>query len=146
MIPDRVSDTFGLNQACRSRTCSVVCPHHPSFTSRHFLCIKCGWNGKKKGFISNLQHPPPPVCLCRGMMQSDNYLIPTALYHVSGSTKQAVRTRNESVADRPDRAATGDRGQQRDRERPAECVSEARLRRADLGLRARRDISPQVWT
>lgn len=55
-------------------------------------------------------------------------LIPAALYHVSGGTEQAVRTRNESVADRPDRTATGDRGQQRDRERLAECVTEARLR------------------
>lgn len=51
------------------------------------------------------------------------YLIPAVLYHVSGGTEQAVRTRNESEADRPDRAATGDRGQQRDRERLAECVT-----------------------
>lgn len=62
-------------------------------------------------------------------MQGDDavgrlYLIPAALYHASGGTEQAVRTGNESEADRPDR---GDRGQQRDRARLAECVTEARL-------------------
>lgn len=72
------------------------------------------------------------------------YLIFAAWYHVSGGTEQAVRTWNESEADRPDRAATGDRGQQRHRERQAECVTEARLRQADLGLCARGDISQQV--
>lgn len=37
------------------------------------------------------------------------YLIPAAVHHVSGGTEQAVRTQNESEADRADRAATGDR-------------------------------------
>lgn len=37
-----------------------------------------------------------PVCLCRVMMQPDSYLIPAALYHVSGGTEQAVRTQDDS--------------------------------------------------
>lgn len=71
------------------------------------------------------------------------YLIPAALYHVSGGTEQAVRTWNESEADRPDRTATGDRGHQRDREWLDECVT--RQRQADLGLHACGDISQEVW-
>lgn len=69
---------------------------------------------KKSGSIFNLR-PPPPVCLCAcAPVQGDDavgqlYLIPAAVHHVSGGTEQAVRTQNESEADRADRAATGDR-------------------------------------
>lgn len=114
MTPQGVSDTFGLNQACRCWTKSLF----STGSTRLFLLRLC-----------------VPV-------QGDDavgqlYLIPAVVHHVSGGTQQAVRTQNESEADRPDCAATGDRGQQRDREQLAECVTEVRLRRADLGLHVR---------